>query len=183
MGCDVISLRVTENRGSAHAGSGLTCPATAHCVYGRVAFVSEPDVLHGDGVYSRYFTEFGLAAAAGGQEQLLGVRVTVGGSKGRVVTGRPPQLMPRAVPVDGSPPCCGSTIGEVTSVPVSDLRREVAGGTVNVILPPAGRDLLPPSRVTDLRTEVDAAKQTITFNWTAPGDDFDKPNTRGKHCF
>ena len=106
--------------------------------------------------------------------------MTVGGSRGRVVTGRKSQLMPRAVPVDGTPPCCGSTIGEVTSVPVSDLRREVAGGTVRVILPPEGSDLLPPGRVTDLRSEVDPAKQTITFNWTAPGDDFDKPNTRGE---
>ncbi|XP_043216154.1 calcium-activated chloride channel regulator 4A-like [Amphibalanus amphitrite] len=138
--------------------------------------LAEPDVLRGDGVYSRYVT--GLGSAPGGSEVLLTLRLTVGGAAGRVVTGRRLQPAPRAVPVDGSQPCCGSSVGEVTSVPVSDLRREVAGGTVRVVLPPPGRDLMPPSRVTDLRSRVDPTKQTITFNWTAPGDDLDRPNTR-----
>jgi len=34
-------------------------------------------------------------------------------------------------------------------------------------------DLLPPSRVTDLRVHVEPTTQRVTFQWTAVGDDFD----------
>ena len=144
-------------------------------------FVSEPDVLHGDGIYSRYVTGLRAPADAADRETVLTLRVTVGGERGRVVTGRRPRPEPRAVPADGSPACCGSSVGEVSSVPVSDLRRQVAGGTIRVVLPPPGQDQVPPSRVTDLSARVDPTKQTITFNWTAPGDDLDQPGTRGEH--
>ena len=34
-------------------------------------------------------------------------------------------------------------------------------------------DILPPSRVTDLRVHVEPTTQRVTFQWTAVGDDFD----------
>lgn len=38
---------------------------------------------------------------------------------------------------------------------------------------PEALDILPPSRVTDLRVHVEPTTQRITFQWTAVGDDFD----------
>ncbi|XP_037082326.1 calcium-activated chloride channel regulator 4-like [Pollicipes pollicipes] len=137
-----------------------------------------PDILHGDGIYSRYFTDFGSLTPA---SQLFIVRVEVGGSRARVVTGRD-LTQPRAIPVNGQVPCCGSTVGNVTSVPMFDLRRSASGGGILV----SGdvdyqTDVHPPNRITDLRAETDAAEQTITFSWSAPGDDYDKPDTRVSH--
>ncbi|KAF0288508.1 Calcium-activated chloride channel regulator 4A [Amphibalanus amphitrite] len=133
-----------------------------------------PDILYGDGIYSRYFTEFGALSDAG---QLFTVRVEVGGARARVVTGRA-LVAPRAVPVDGTVPCCGSTVGNVTTVPVFDLSRTASGGGVLVT---GGADptvdLYPPSRVTDLMAEPNAEEQTIAFSWSAPGDDFGKPDS------
>ena len=136
-----------------------------------------PDILHGDGIYSRYFTEFGSLAA---DSQLFTVRVEVGGSRARVVTGRDPAV-PRAIPVNGVAPCCGSTVGAVTSVPVFDLSRTASGGGVLVTGGPDPQtDVYPPSRITDLMAETNAQEQTIAFSWSAPGDDFDKPDTAGE---
>ncbi|XP_037083627.1 calcium-activated chloride channel regulator 4A-like [Pollicipes pollicipes] len=137
-----------------------------------------PDILHGDGIYSRYFTDFGSLTPA---SQLFIVRVEVGGSRARVVTGRD-LTQPRAIPVNGQVPCCGSTIGNVTSVPVNGLRRSASGGGILVFgSTDQQADVYPPNRVTDLRAETDAAEQTITFSWSAPGDDYDKPDTRVSH--
>jgi hypothetical protein len=38
---------------------------------------------------------------------------------------------------------------------------------------PEALDILPPSRVTDLRVHVEPTTQRVTFQWTAVGDDFD----------
>ena len=137
-----------------------------------------PDILQGDGIYSRYFTEFGSLTA---DSQLFTVRVEVGGSRARVVTGREDPVQPRAIPVNGEAACCGSTIGNVTTVPVFDLSRTASGGGVLVsgVADPQ-RDVYPPSRVTDLMAETNAEEQTIAFSWSAPGDDFDKPDTAGE---
>ena len=110
------------------------------------------------------------------------MRVEVGGSRARVVTGRD-LVLPRATPVNGAVPCCGSTIGNVTSVPVFDLRRTASGGGVLVTggTDPQ-KDMYPPSRVTDLMAETNAEEQTIAFSWSAPGDDFDRPDTAGEQA-
>ena len=100
------------------------------------------------------------------------MRVEVGGSRARVVTGR--DLT--------SGPCCGSTVGAVTSVPMFDLRRTASGG--GFLVTGAGGDqqvdVYPPNRVTDLRAETNREEQTVAFSWSAPGDDFDKPDTKGE---
>ncbi|XP_043230833.1 calcium-activated chloride channel regulator 4A-like [Amphibalanus amphitrite] len=128
-----------------------------------------PDILYGDGIYSRYFAEFGALSDAG---QLFTVRVEVGGARARVVTGRDP----------AAGPCCGSTVGPITSVPMFDLRRTASGGSLLVTgdADPTA-DRYPPNRVTDLRAETNADEQTIAFSWSAPGNDFDKPETRVAH--
>ena len=128
-----------------------------------------PDILHGDGVYSRYFTEFGPVSA---DSQLFTVRVEVGGARARVVTGR-----------ESTPgPCCGSTVGAVTSVPMFDLRRTASGGGLLVTGTEADptADRYPPNRITDLRADTNTDEQTIAFSWSAPGNDYDKPDTRGE---
>lgn len=48
-------------------------------------------------------------------------------------------------------------------------------GSFFVTVPKPERDVLPPSRITDLRVvSTDNRRMAVTFSWTAPGDDFDE---------
>lgn len=134
-----------------------------------------PDLTYGDGVYSRYFTSFGSSSS--GSERLH-LRVEIGGVRARMlINTRSRSARSALAPIS---PCCGSTIGpHVQSVQISDLRRKASAGDLAVVgIPPPGRDIYPPSRITDLRAEINSTLRTVTFRWTAAGDDFDMPDTK-----
>lgn len=72
--------------------------------------------------------------------------------------------------------CCGSKIDFKQTVSASGFRRFSSGGGffVNYTLP-EGIDLIPPSRIIDLRrTESPTfdGDKFVTFEWSAPGNDF-----------
>ena len=93
-----------------------------------------------------------------------------GGSRARVITSRDPAV-----------PCCGSAVLGVSTAPVPELRRAVSVGTVRLTgMPLQGVDVFPPGRITDLRADVDPERRTVTLQWTAPGDDYDRSDGRGE---
>ena len=145
-------------------------------------FFSDPDVTKGDGVYTRYFGKYFRGSGT------YTVTLSVDAMDGRAYTIR---SSPSFNPTEAVE-CCGSVI----RVPLD--RRELtgafsrivpggiisAGSSLSSSLPSSinstttfnneeAMDLLPPSRVTDLRVHVEPVTQRVTFQWTAVGDDFD----------
>lgn len=57
-----------------------------------------------------------------------------------------------------------------TSRPTGHLSRTVTVGVVDLVGGEQSLAHIPPSRIADLRAEVNAAVQQVTFFWTAPGD-------------
>ena len=53
------------------------------------------------------------------------------------------------------------------------LSRSVTVGILDVTGGPTIRGLVPPSRVGDLRVQINTATQHTTFLWTAPGEERD----------
>ena len=75
----------------------------------------------------------------------------------RELTGAFSRLVPGGVISAGS-----NQFGNAPSSPTNTTWQE-----------PEALDVLPPSRITDLRVHVEPTTQRITFQWTAVGDDFD----------
>lgn len=145
----------------------------------------DPDITRGDGVYTRYFGRYFRGAGT------YTVTLSVDAMDGRAYTIR---SSPSLNPTD-TVECCGNAIRvpldrrELTGA----FSRNVPGGIISAgsslpssLVPPSSLngstgsaqqeealDLLPPSRVTDLRVHVEPATQRVTFQWTAVGDDFD----------
>lgn len=145
-----------------------------------VPFIADPDVTRGDGVYTRYFGRYFRGTGT------YTVTLSVDAMDGRAYTIR---SSPPINPLEAVE-CCGSVIRipldrrELTGA----FSRIVTGGIISVgstpslpspmnsttaSTPEEALDLLPPSRVTDLRVHVEPLTQRVTFQWTAVGDDFD----------
>nr|XP_002731901.1 PREDICTED: calcium-activated chloride channel regulator 4-like [Saccoglossus kowalevskii] len=61
------------------------------------------------------------------------------------------------------------------TVPIDDFDRVDTGGAIQAPVTVSDDDEFPPSRITDLRvTETSYDDQTVTLEWTAPGNDLDK---------
>ncbi|XP_035665433.1 calcium-activated chloride channel regulator 1-like [Branchiostoma floridae] len=128
------------------------------------------DVTKNDGIYSRYFYNF----TADGR---YGVSVRADNTQGRAEyivinntrgTGALP-MDPGTAYVNGS---------NVQREPLEQFQRMTTGGVFEVRGVPSGganTDMLPPSRVDDLKVvEVSYGNSTVTLSWTAQGDDFDQ---------
>lgn len=130
----------------------------------------DPDITQNDGVYSRYFTDF----TSSGRYDLTVLAndndvsaVVIGASNGDFESRFP----------EGAeyPSCCGSRVSDSYSQKTSRFTRINHYGSFFVTVPKPERDVLPPSRITDLRVvSTDNRRMAVTFNWTAPGDDFDE---------
>ncbi|MPC29160.1 Calcium-activated chloride channel regulator 2 [Portunus trituberculatus] len=143
----------------------------------------DPDITRGDGVYSRY-----LPRLAGGPGRYL-LSATVDHNEGQAVVAQGPPSRPR-VPL---PPhhlphyfhqpelgtwgdagtCCGSSLFYFHSRTAPPFQRHLTFGVLEVLSSPNQRDLTPPSRILDLRVEVNDTVHEIFLRWTAPGDDWD----------
>lgn len=146
-------------------------------------FYSDPDTTRGDGVYSRY-----LPRLAGRPGRYL-LSADVDDNRGRAVVAHGPPARPR-VPLpprhlphyyhqhdfgswgDGGT-CCGSSLLYFHSRTALPFQRHLTFGVLEVVSPPNPRDLTPPSRILDLRVEVNDTVHEIFLRWTAPGDDWD----------
>lgn len=143
----------------------------------------DPDITRGDGVYSRYLPR--LAGRPG--RYLLSADVDDNGGRAVVAQGPPARsrvpLPPRHLPPyyhqqdfgtwgDGGT-CCGSSLLYFHSRTAPPFQRHLTFGVLEVVSPPNPRDLTPPSRILDLRVEVNDTVHEIFLRWTAPGDDWD----------
>ncbi|XP_063885681.1 calcium-activated chloride channel regulator 1-like [Scylla paramamosain] len=145
------------------------------------------DVQAGDGIYSRYFTQFvskgryavkaqvwdeGSSFINNGfitSRRILDTPLTFS-----LFTGLRDQLVANEY-------CCGSVVpfNPETAVPTGNFTRTAAAGSFNVLkIPPIGGDSFPPSQVRDLAIMVNDSSH-ITLTWTAPGDDFDSGIVKG----
>lgn len=69
--------------------------------------------------------------------------------------------------------CCGSSLFYLQSRTASPFQRHLTFGVLEVLSLPNPPDLTPPSRILDLRVEVNDTMHEIFLRWTAPGDDWD----------
>uniref|UniRef100_A0A147BHD2 Putative calcium activated chlorine channel n=1 Tax=Ixodes ricinus TaxID=34613 RepID=A0A147BHD2_IXORI len=130
----------------------------------------DPDLTENDGVYCRYFTDFtgtgryDLTVVANDNDVSA---VIIGASDGDFESRFP----------EGAeyPSCCGSRVSDSYSQKTNRFTRTDHYGSFFVTTEKASKDVLPPSRITDLRVvSTDNLRMAVTFNWTAPGDDFDE---------
>ena len=145
-----------------------------NCHHLKNVIILDPDIVAGDGVYSRYITKY----YGPGRYRFT---VFVNDNKhsaytiqdprsGRALSFDPPHI-------ETTPVCCGSII----KVPVEHRRhisfhREAVGPVINLIDAPSFNnpiDRMPPSKIGDLRVIVNASSRHLKAIWTAPGDDFD----------
>ncbi|CAH1784723.1 unnamed protein product, partial [Owenia fusiformis] len=123
------------------------------------------DTSANDGVYSAYFTQFtkdGRYSLSILVTDPLGTAaIKTAGSSG-----------------SGAYNLRQDIIIETVEEPIPHLQRQSSAGAVGVDdLPSAGTedlDLFPPNKVTDLKvTDFSELDETVTLEWTAPGDDYD----------
>lgn len=69
--------------------------------------------------------------------------------------------------------CCGHSLSHVHTRRAAPFLRHVTWGVLEVVSAFPARDVTPPSRILDLRVEVNDTVHEITLRWTAPGDDWD----------
>ncbi|KAI4882946.1 hypothetical protein NFI96_015881, partial [Prochilodus magdalenae] len=131
------------------------------------------DNLKNDGIYSRYFTKlkngrYSLkvqvihhdGAISGSPSKHSGAMYV----PGYMVDGKV-QLNPKKPPVSVQPADVGS------------FTRTATGESFVVSVPQGVIPKFPPSKITDLRAEIH--EDTLSLNWTAPGEDFDQGTDSG----
>ncbi|QQP40876.1 Epithelial chloride channel proteinlike, partial [Caligus rogercresseyi] len=123
-----------------------------------------PDVLINDGIYSRYLTDF----SAGGGRYTITIFVDDNG--GRAFSFQR-EHNPKVYY------CCSRKEKEenILNMKLGTFSRIIKGSSFRIpyILDNGGGDILPPSRILDLKVEVLPESQELEFSWTAPGDDYD----------
>ncbi|XP_076042659.1 calcium-activated chloride channel regulator 1-like [Oratosquilla oratoria] len=151
----------------------------------------DPDITKGDGVYSRYLRALEDTPA----RYTFTVRLTDNSGRAAIVkpTPSPAPMAPnsdfsyienyvhqpitergprftRALPYDpAAPHCCGSVVPYTNTQLTGKLSRAVSVGVIDVVGTTVSPGMTPPSRVADLRAEVNVATLQVTFYWTAPG--------------
>ncbi|RXG72243.1 Calcium-activated chloride channel regulator 4 [Armadillidium vulgare] len=131
--------------------------------------VGDPDITKGDGIYSRYLPQ--LYTVPGHYELSISADHNGGMAKAPSI-----DTLSRRSRMFGELPhsfCCGSVLKYEHMKPVSPFRRELSFGILNIVSASPDQDVIPPSRILDLRPEVNETTHEVTLRWTAPGDDYD----------
>lgn len=143
--------------------------------------IGDPDITKGDGVYSRY-----LPPLPGNPGRYL-LSADVDYNSGLAVVAKGPPTRHHKSPSSHLPhyyqhsydswntdqTCCGYALPHVHTRRAPPFLRHVTWGVLEVMSPTPFRDTAPPSRILDLRVEVNDTVHEITLRWTAPGDDWD----------
>ncbi|XP_072130905.1 calcium-activated chloride channel regulator 1-like [Mobula birostris] len=136
---------------------------------------ADPDAVRNDGVYSRYFIDYGgngrygLKLSVQGKDGITRFAARRQGHAmyipGYVQNGFIQQNPPRPPPIDDNP-----------QTNFGSFKRVKSGGTFTVNQVPSGTppDKFPPNKIMDLKATI--VEDKIQLNWTAPGDDFDQGN-------
>lgn len=142
---------------------------------------TDPDITRGDGIYSRY-----LPPLQGNPGRYL-LTADIDYNSGLAVVAKGPPTRHHKVPASHLPhyyqhsydtwssdqTCCGYSLSHVHTRRAAPFLRHVTWGVLEVVSPSPARDVTPPSRILDLRVEVNDTVHEITLRWTAPGDDWD----------
>ncbi|XP_078264018.1 calcium-activated chloride channel regulator 1-like [Rhinoraja longicauda] len=136
---------------------------------------ADPDAVENDGIYSKYFINFG----GNGRYSF---KINVQGKDG--VTRLSARRQGRALYIPGyvqngqiqQNPSRPPSIDDNTQVKLGSFQRVKSGGTCLVSQVPPGvpPDVFPPSTIMDLKATI--VHDNIQLNWTAPGDDLDQGN-------
>lgn len=143
--------------------------------------IGDPDITKGDGVYSRY-----LPSLPGNPGRYL-LSADIDYNSGLAVIAKgPPTRHHKSSSAhlphyyqhnydnwNNEQSCCGSVLPHVHTRRAPPFLRYVTWGVLEVVSPPPVRDNVPPSRILDLRVEVNDTVHEISLRWTAPGDDWD----------
>jgi len=136
----------------------------------------EPDNVKGDGIYSRYFTQF----ESSDTEVRLSLTCKVEGQETTEINNGPAsQFKKKSLPSDAEYPiCCGSTAVNEDSVlePTGSFTRSGSGGAIGVAKSSNMNDnLYPPGKVNDLLVKnLDFEQRTFQLSFTSPGQDLDQ---------
>ena len=130
---------------------GLPLPTTT--LHLRDGGAGDPDMMEGDGVYSKYFSQLQSAGR-------YSLQVTVSSD----------QDSPAHVLGDRA------ARGEPQHKTLGTFTRLLQGGSFHVTAFPADWSVarLPPCRILDLSVSVVTASQQLEFRWSAPGADYDE---------
>ena len=130
---------------------GLPFPTTT--LHLRDGGAGDPDMMEGDGVYSKYFSQLQSAGR-------YSLQVTVSSD----------QDSPAHVLGDRA------AGGEPQHQHLGTFTRLLQGGSFHVTAFPADWSVarLPPCRILDLSVSVVTASQQLEFRWSAPGADYDE---------
>nr|XP_045589593.1 calcium-activated chloride channel regulator 4-like [Procambarus clarkii] len=143
--------------------------------------IGDPDITKGDGVYSRYLPP--LPGSPG--RYLLSADIDYNSGLATVAKGPPTRhhkSLSSHLPHyyqhgfdswNNEQTCCGYALPHVHSRRAPPFLRHVTWGVLEVVSQPSHRDNVPPSRILDLRVEVNNTVHEIKLRWTAPGDDWD----------
>ena len=128
----------------------------------------DPDLTRGDGVYSRYMTQY----PAVGRYTFT---ITVSDNSGEAV------FLIKSENITER--CCGSFLEFDTSelTGTGAFSRQFSVPAINLIQVPDRNteDRMPPSKIGDLKMEVLPESEALLAMWTAPGDDFDMGSVAG----
>ena len=132
-------------------------------------FFADPDITKGDGIYTRYVPQKRLLP--GSYE--LTVTATHNHGKAKVPTTSSTRHRVRIESEYDVKKCCGSVISYNNVMPTAPFTRKVPYGMLSIDEKSSEVDTYPPSRIFDLRTNVNKTTHSVTLKWSAPGDDYD----------
>lgn len=148
----------------------------------------DPDITKGDGIYSRYLPTLhgypGRYLLSADIDYNSGMAVIAKGPPTRHHKGPSSHLAhyyqhPNYDNWNSEQTCCGSAVPHVHTRRAPPFLRHETWGVLEVVAPPPPRDNVPPSRILDLKVDVNDTVHEISLRWTAPGDDWD--NGRAHH--
>ncbi|XP_066958487.1 calcium-activated chloride channel regulator 4-like [Macrobrachium rosenbergii] len=127
----------------------------------------DPDITAGDGVYSRYLPI--LHGGPGNYE----LSVKADHNNGQALSPSKDAFTRSLRTHNSDITCCGSIIAYEYIKPIASFQRSAIYGVLNVVSPPPEIDIVPPTRILDLRSVVNLTTREVTLHWTSPGDDYD----------
>ncbi|XP_076347840.1 calcium-activated chloride channel regulator 1-like isoform X2 [Tachypleus tridentatus] len=124
----------------------------------------DPDISRGDGIYSRYYTQFSVSGW-----YRVHIKATIHEENDTVVlNGRNTKVSPTQIIYD--------ILDFKNQVPLNNFSRFTVVESFHIVAPPTDEDHYPPNRVTNLQVKsVNQSLENVTvfLKWTAPGGDGD----------
>ena len=128
---------------------------------------SEPDIVSGDGVYSRYLTKYPAT-------RIYSFTISVDDNNNQAV------FVTKGEPIVKKPPKAGVSTCYGSTVPIPPNRKKkigvfkphLIGPSVDIKSIPLSLEKIQPGKIGDLQITVVNEKQQLLARWTAPGDDF-----------